>query len=325
MSQLSPEEWTDFWNNGSITTFGAKFKDGYDGEFLDFWKLHIEDKHKQLIDLCCGNGALSWMAQDLFKTKPIPGGKITAVDIADINPFQLLNRNQDQYPDIHFLGNTSIDKLPLADNSLDMAISQYGLEYADLDKAIPELGRVLKSSSRIALIMHYTESALLQTMRISSEKFTYLLNSGYLPETVLALDDIFNSKETFPQAMADPAAQKYFYQVKMATDRITNMHSDIDDSPQLAMSMSYINHMMDTFKKGKTKDPERRKTLEFVLHNMELAVSRNADLQAAALSEPEYQHLIELLQREGFTIKDRGTINYEVNFNFGWKLVAERS
>lgn len=48
-----------------------------------------------------------------------------------------------------------MERLPFPDASFDAAVSQFGWEYADTSAAAPEIGRVLRPSGKLQLIVHH--------------------------------------------------------------------------------------------------------------------------------------------------------------------------
>ena len=67
MKKLSSQEWTRFWDeSASITTFGTHKDKNYELQILEFWQHQLVGNFEQVVDLACGNGALSWIAHEIF-------------------------------------------------------------------------------------------------------------------------------------------------------------------------------------------------------------------------------------------------------------------
>jgi len=111
----------------------------------------------RVLDLATGNGVLLlWAAQS--------GRRLarTGVDLADIDPTRFLGEQAPLLADAQFLGKTSIEALPFAEASFDVVVSQYGLEYADLGRALAEAARVLAPGGRLYCLLHSGDSAVVQ-------------------------------------------------------------------------------------------------------------------------------------------------------------------
>ena len=161
MKKLDAKIWSHSWQSPRLTSFGADLPNNYDGAFLEFWKQQLQGKFSHVVDLACGNGALTWISDDILNSGDRKTA-ITGVDFASISPFRALGRQEKDYPEVRFIGNSPIEKLPFEDNSVDLVVSQYGLEYSNLDKSIPEIGRVLTSSGKMSFILHDRDGVIVR-------------------------------------------------------------------------------------------------------------------------------------------------------------------
>ncbi|MEH6591106.1 MAG: class I SAM-dependent methyltransferase [Halioglobus sp.] len=169
MSTVSPEDWSALWRNNIVTSFGTTmFADNYDKEALEFWRQQLVGDYEHVVDLACGNGALVWIANDLLNGDDSEL-RITGVDAADIDPFTILGKAPGSYPGVEFIANTPIEALPFEDESIDVIISQYGIEYSDLNQTIVEAQRVLKRSGKLCAILHSESSVVLEGAKVGVE------------------------------------------------------------------------------------------------------------------------------------------------------------
>lgn len=113
----------------------------------------------RVLDVATGNGVLLvWAVQAARGV-----GRelsLTGVDLADIDPARYLPEHREDLAEVRFLGNTPAESLPFADGSFDAVVSQYGLEYADLEQAIGEAGRVLAPGGHLHILAHGEDSAV---------------------------------------------------------------------------------------------------------------------------------------------------------------------
>lgn len=130
----------------------------------------------RILDVATGNGVvLVWAA------RAAKAGErefsLTGVDSAAIDPARFVPEHQDILSDVRFLGNTPAEVLPFADNSFDVVVSQYGLEYADLDQALAEASRVLVPAGQLHWLAHDTQSAVVAHGRRQLEDIDLLLDA----------------------------------------------------------------------------------------------------------------------------------------------------
>ena len=187
MKKIDAQSWSFMWQANSLTTFGSTdFVENYDGAILEFWQSQLQGELSHVVDLACGNGALTWIANDLLNSQQ-PQATITGVDFAAIDPFKVLGRKPDDYPAITFIGNSPIEQLPFADGSVDIAISQYGLEYSDLDQSIPEIARVLTPAGKMSFILHARDGDLVKGATLPLKDYRNMLEFMRLDELILKL------------------------------------------------------------------------------------------------------------------------------------------
>jgi ubiquinone/menaquinone biosynthesis C-methylase UbiE len=147
--------WTKYWQQGHLTSFGNEFAQNYTGElkqlWLDFFN-QLDDK-SMILDIGTGNGALIDFALQCDKSFVITG-----IDTATLTVPEALSTSNN----VTFIEQTNTENLPFADQQYDVVISQFGLEYANLEKAISELLRVTKSKGRFHLVMHDHKSSIVK-------------------------------------------------------------------------------------------------------------------------------------------------------------------
>jgi SAM-dependent methyltransferase len=114
----------------------------------------------RIIDLCTGNGAIALIAAAAGKDF-----SITAVDQADIDPPSFVTRHRDEIAKVRFLGRTQVEALPFPDDSFDVAISQYGLEYSNVPRTVTEVARVLGPGGQARFVVHASDGIVAANAR----------------------------------------------------------------------------------------------------------------------------------------------------------------
>ena len=125
------EPWTSFWEHGHSTTFGAFFKDGYDGAIKSWWQqiLRQTTPPTDVLDIGCGNAALliELLEQQI-------SGSYTGVDLAGVRLNEVAKQKLKQSTGLNaqLKPHTNAEELPLESESIDLAASVFGIEYSDL-------------------------------------------------------------------------------------------------------------------------------------------------------------------------------------------------
>ena len=131
---------------------------------------------KRVLDIATGNGVLLvWGA----RAARAAGRELTltGIDLADIDPARFLPEHRVDLAAARFIGNTAAESLPFADGSFDVVVSQYGLEYADLELALSEAARVLASGGQLHWLAHGSDSIVVAQGRARLMDIDLLLGS----------------------------------------------------------------------------------------------------------------------------------------------------
>lgn len=164
------EHWSEYWGQGHITSFGDAFKVNYQGEIKALWQSFSRtlDKYSKVLDIGTGNGAVIELIQAVSQHECV------GIDLAKINDEVTKNIKG------HFISHVSAEKMPFKNAEFDTVISQFALEYSDIDLSLNEIYRVLKSKGKIHLVCHHESSIIVEPNR-------QILEAGYaVKEHVLA-------------------------------------------------------------------------------------------------------------------------------------------
>jgi len=128
----------------------------------------------RVLDVATGNGAL--LAHAAIAARQSDRNlSLTGVDLADIDPVRYVSDLPDDLRKAKFIGGVDAENLPFSDSCFDAVVSQYGLEYADLDKALCEVERVLVNGGRLIWLAHSDKSLVVEQNRDQGRQVEFLL------------------------------------------------------------------------------------------------------------------------------------------------------
>jgi SAM-dependent methyltransferase len=159
--------WSRYWQSDRIAScFDGAGARNYDACITDGWRRFFLDLPKgcAVLDLCTGNGAVALVAAETGRA----AGKdfdIVAVDQAEIDPAFYVTRCGADLATIRFHGGTAIETLPFPEARFGAVISQYGIEYSDLDRSLEEAVRVLAPGGALRLVVHAAEGRVAAAAR----------------------------------------------------------------------------------------------------------------------------------------------------------------
>ncbi|MBT8079891.1 MAG: class I SAM-dependent methyltransferase [Gammaproteobacteria bacterium] len=167
--------WKDYWQADRLqscvpvdATTEREIAEGWVSQFAA-----LPDRSR-ILDIGTGNGVLLAHAA----TCAMHSGKkfeLTGIDLADIDPAKYVDDHPAVRHDAQFLGRVDAATLPFADASFDAVVSQFGLEYADIDRALDEVGRVLAHNGRMVWLAHSEDSVVVAQNRDQETQVGLLL------------------------------------------------------------------------------------------------------------------------------------------------------
>lgn len=177
--------WTDYWATGASHSLGQG-STTYGGDVARFWTdaFAALPAGARVLDIATGNGPLPRL---LLATPGRDDLQCDAIDLAQVRPGWWAELPAEQQARVRIHPGCDAAALPFEAGSFDLAISQWGLEYTDLARALPELLRVLKPQAQICLVLHHQGG---QPVRLAVEELghgDWLAAGGGLLEMAQAL------------------------------------------------------------------------------------------------------------------------------------------
>ena len=285
------EPWTSFWEHGHSTTFGAFFKDGYDGAIKSWWQKILTNvpQPADVLDIGCGNGAL---LLDLLEQKIT--GSYTGVDLAGVKLSDVAKEklNASNALKAQLKPNTNAEQLPIESASVDVAASVFGIEYSDLQKSLPEAIRVLKPGAAFHALMHADESVI-------SSMSARALNE-FQDEDMTTIVANLTTIDQQLNELRIPAKLKTSREAEAARTNLNALAqkymSNLNPETGNAIMVQFVGDALKYFKMIKQSDVIRKKYINGLSAEFAASRQRYHAMAAAAQSEADVQNIQILLQ-----------------------------
>lgn len=165
--------WDSFWRYDRLSSFqsapgAGNYGPAVAGGWRDFFASLPEGS--RILDLATGNGAIAVIAVEAGRTFRVAGA-----DLADVKPTAFVSQNHRELEQIAFFPNTPLEALPFADGEFDAVVSQFGIEYSDLSRSLPEAVRALSSEGRLRFVLHAAEGTVARNATASLADADFLL------------------------------------------------------------------------------------------------------------------------------------------------------
>ncbi|GGW51173.1 class I SAM-dependent methyltransferase [Alishewanella tabrizica] len=308
------EHWDHYWlNRKTVTSFAnSGYDTGYAGQLAQFWQDTFAGLAGSavMLDLGCGNGALSLLALRSGKASTI-----LAVDFAAIDPCQLFADDHvllTELKQISFHPSCKMEALPFAEHHVDLAISQFGFEYSDITQSLPELFRVLQPNGKAVLLCHDAASEISLLCKAGITVLNELLKKGSL------IDQLIDYAVRFAKtdAVQLDARREYNKKLIMAFQQYRMGLND--------MQASFFNDIIGPFVSLMSNQSELNVCdFEHLKKQLGFELTRIADQVQAAYSIQDIRRFNDHAVKAGFNADIHPfTLN---NLPFAWAITLKRT
>lgn len=270
------DPWSLYWQSDCLDSCVAS-KSKEDSQALAaFWErlaAQLPDG-AEVLDLATGNGTVP--AALLTSNDAL---RITGVDRADIDPLRYLSE-PGVLATAQFQANVDICELPFDEASFDAVTSQFGLEYAPLAKAIPELLRVVRPGGHIRLVSHHVDSEIVVPAKLKREEMETLLADGGVVPTLRAFLDGEQALEAL-----EAAGQAHLSSAARRTARVSGQ------------IFEGVNRVITSVNKGDKR--AANELCDGMTTRLGADRERLAQLENAALDQARFQGFVEMLEADG--------------------------
>ena len=296
--------WSQYWQQGYLTSFGKDIKNNYNGEIKNTWSQFFStiSDHDSVLDIGTGNGALLALALNEKKTNC----KYFGIDYAQLN---ITNKLLTSNSNVELLQNVSAEDLPFEEDFFTHIISQFALEYTNIEKSIKEIARVIKPSGSFKFICHHQESTIVLPNKVILQLSLKIKQKNGVLSTLNKLTDALASKET-----NNPAAEILRKKLNKQLNELSKIGNDAFLSTNILLLIKTI-----FSKKHNLNDNEVIKQYK---NELQGSIHRLNDLVTVALSEREKDNLINVCRANNLIVSKQDILMSDENEVLGYNILG---
>ncbi len=321
-ASIMSHHWDEYWQQGHLTSFGDSFSGNYSGVLETNWHKDfnaLADNFK-VLDLATGNGALPLLLNQYFKGDN-KKGEVIGVDLAQINT-KLDELALSEQVRVSLLSHIDCSCLPFEDNSFDLVISQYGLEYSDLALSIPEAIRVLKPGGRLSLVTHHSRSMIINRNRrilnvVSQHSITKVFET--MEALILKMGTLTNAEDV-QRIKQDIECERLRHQLNQ---EISTLAQSDEEGLKDSELLTYVASL---FQQGLFWPlAKKQQYLSFARQQIETLRDRLGELVEASLDELALSAMLANLIELGANLSSINQIEDNDGQVLGWKIVINKT
>jgi ubiquinone/menaquinone biosynthesis C-methylase UbiE len=236
--------WDRYWRADRIAScMDGAGQSNYDDRVAAGWRAFFRTlpAGSRILDLCTGNGAVAVIAAEVSAVHE-KSFAITGVDLAAIDPKRFVSRYGVIAREIRFVPRSNCESLDFVDSSFDAIVSQYGVEYSDLDKTLPEAVRVLAPGARLRLFMHAKEGTVVAETKKAIADADYLLDKVKLCDKAASCFRTVHAVESGSPDADEAKADRCFTAFRSSLENTTNYLRKATDEAMVRNSVAVLLH-----------------------------------------------------------------------------------
>ena len=316
--------WNEYWRAGPLHSLAGSFQGNYEGPIRAFWEQAFAGlgANDRVLDIGTGNGALPALLCEL-RGADVPA--IDAIDIAAPDPAWLRQAPAPCRERIRFHGDTPAEDTGFADARFSLVASQYGLEYSDLARALPEVARITRAGGRLALVVHHAGSRLREVAAAEVGMIDWLLGpdglmapaAAILPYVALA------ARGERARLAADPGAGQARGRFNEAMQALEELARASPYPDALHDARAQVGARIDALMRGAAGEAQAADAHAAHVRALQGARLRSLELCRHALDEAAARRLLAALEQAGFTRAEAAPLHHQEHL-VGWTIRATR-
>ncbi|MBD3648133.1 MAG: class I SAM-dependent methyltransferase, partial [Pseudomonadales bacterium] len=287
------------------------------GAVAEWWRSNLKEIPADAVILEAGCGNCS-MLPDMIRSNT--GRRYIGVDLASISPSKVAEELLANHAvELTLHAETSVEQIPEPDESVNVYVSVFGVEYSDLGRSLPEAFRILRPEGCFRALLHHDESVVTTMSRRALAEF----NEEDITHVIEALSTISKEREkalSLSELKANPKAEKRRKRINSLAEK------DLSNTDPDTANATMFEVMNDALKFFRMMNENRKARDQFITSLEEehrASHERFRQMVSVAMNHAEIEDVESLLDQAGFR-NVRSNIIHNNDDILAWELCAEK-
>lgn len=300
------QDWSNYWKGRTAATSGTALVGVEKSQQInDFWTENLEEFSKETpaLDLCCGAGTVAKILSSLgFK-------QLTGADISSA-AIDIVTKD---IPNIEGVV-TPADNMVFDNGRFGLVVSQYGFEYGDYKKVIPEICRILRPGGTFLALSHHTEGAIHKEVSEQIAEMNKIKQSGF----VQASRELFQSAMTGKTKKSGTEISQNFRQAQLKLFPVAQKHRGLAEYLYMNTQKMYGSH-------GNYEFSEIMKWFDGIENDIERFLGRMTSMHSSAIDKTKLNKMIDVFRKNGIKAEKPALLNDETGAVLGWVIKGQKA
>lgn len=318
------DAWTRYWQAGALHSLAGSFEGNYSGAIRAFWEQAFAPlgAGDRVLDIGTGNGPLPALLCELHGDA-LP--RVDAIDLASPDPAWLASAPARCRDRIRFHAGVPAEDTGFADASFSLVVSQYGLEYSDLVRSLPELARITAGGGRLALVAHHAGARLAAVAGAEVRMIDWLRAPGGLMEQAAGIHFYMElaARGERGRLASDPEAGRARAGFNAAMQALQELAARERFPDALFDARGQVMARIDAIMRGRIDAGQAARAHQDHDQSLQEARLRSLELCEHALDEAAVQRLLADLGQAGFSEAHAAPLHHGEHL-VGWAIRARR-
>jgi ubiquinone/menaquinone biosynthesis C-methylase UbiE len=317
--------WSDYWRTGQQACCFNMGGDNYGPQIVKVWSEFFEKlpADAKILDLCTGNGAIAILATELGQRRNAQF-EVHGVDRAEIYVEKTRLFSPGVHGKVRFQSGVATEALPFEDASFDSIVSQYGIEYTDLTRTIPEVARVTKPGGQLRFIVHARDGAVLTAAEGQLAGAQFLDEMG-----IIGALRAFVTRAAVVDQAGENATEEQRQAASEVAAHLQTLMKSLDDGIRLLNAPVFLQQvrqsLVDILSKRRSVGPEAATAkVDELERSVEGHRRRIAAMTKASLDERGIRAFSAQFESAGFTAEPAKPLRISDGRLYGWQFDAKK-